>query len=167
MAELLWKNMLVCAALEDQYLKDEVYKPNCKSVYQLNLQKQHLCYVNESGETNYGYRLLLMMETTQYKSIVSNKFPGLGRKNCRRVGGILLEMGDAVTLGIFSSWGVANVTTVTFNYISIIVFLFPLNVGVSDPVFIKQFQFLFTRCILPVSTIQLLVPVTRYILHFA
>ena len=39
MAELLWKNMLVCAALEDQYLKDEVYKPNCKSVYQLNLQK--------------------------------------------------------------------------------------------------------------------------------
>ena len=141
MAELLWKNMLVCAALEDQYLKDQVYKPNCKSVYQLNLpkKKKHLCYLNESGEMNYGYRLLLMMETTQYKSIVSNKFPGLGRKNCRRVGGILLEMGDAVNLGIFSSWGVANVTTVTFNYVLIIVFLFPLNVVVSDPVFIKQF----------------------------
>ena len=48
-------------------------------------------------------------------------------------------MGDAVNLGTFSSWGVASVTTVTFNYISVIVFLFPLNVGVSDPVFIKQF----------------------------
>ena len=139
MAELLWKNMLVCAALEDQYLKDEVYKPNCKSIYQLNLQKKHLRYVNESGETNYGYHLLLMTETTQYKTIVSNKFLGPGRSNCGRIGGILLEMGDAVNLGIFSSWGVANVTTVTFNYISIIVFLFPLNVGVIDPVFIKQF----------------------------
>ena len=64
MAELLWKNMLVFAALEDQYLKSEVYKSNCKSVYQLHLQKKHFCYVSESGETNYGYRLLLMMETT-------------------------------------------------------------------------------------------------------
>ena len=36
-----------------------------------------------------------------------------------------------VSLCIFSSWGVANVTTVTFNYIFVIVFLFPLNVGVS------------------------------------
>ena len=33
--------------------------------------------------------------------------------------------------GHFSSWGVANVTTVTFNYILVIVFLFSLNVGVS------------------------------------
>ena len=64
MAELLWKNMLVCAALEDQYLKSEVYKPKCKSVYQLNLQKKYLCYVSESAETNYDYRLLLMTETT-------------------------------------------------------------------------------------------------------
>ena len=63
MAELLWKNMLVCAALEGQYVKSEVYKLNCNSVYQLNLQKKHLCYVNESGETNYRYRLLLTMET--------------------------------------------------------------------------------------------------------
>ena len=31
----------------------------------------------------------------------------------------------------FSSWGLANVTTVTFNYILVIVLLFPLNVGVS------------------------------------
>ena len=38
---------------------------------------------------------------------------------------------DAVSLGVFSSWVVANVTTVTFNYILVIVFLFPLNVGVS------------------------------------
>ena len=35
---------------------------------------------------------------------------------------------DAVSLGIFSSWGVANVTAVTFNYILVIVFVFPLNV---------------------------------------
>ena len=62
MAELLWKNMLDCAALEDQYVKSEVYKPNLKSVYQLNLKKKHLCYVNESGETNF-YHLLLTMET--------------------------------------------------------------------------------------------------------
>ena len=39
-----------CAPLEDQYVKSEVYKPNCKNVYQLNLQKKHLCYVNESGK---------------------------------------------------------------------------------------------------------------------
>ena len=65
MAELLWKNTVVCAAFEDQYVKSEVYKPNCKSVYQLNLQKKHLCYVNESGETNYCYRLLLMKEMTR------------------------------------------------------------------------------------------------------
>ena len=45
MAELLWKNMLVCAALEDQYLKDQVYKPNCKSVYQLNLPKKKKAFV--------------------------------------------------------------------------------------------------------------------------
>ena len=64
MTELLWKNTLVCAALEDQYVKSEVYKPNCKSVYQLNLQIKHLCYVNESGETNYRYRLLTA-ETTR------------------------------------------------------------------------------------------------------
>ena len=64
MTELLWKNTLVCAALENQYVKSEVYKPNCRSVYQLNLQKKHLCYVNESGETNYRYRLLTT-ETTQ------------------------------------------------------------------------------------------------------
>ena len=64
MTELLRKNTLVCAALEDQYVKSEVYKPNCKSVYQLNLQKKHLCYVNESGETNYRYRLLTA-ETTR------------------------------------------------------------------------------------------------------
>ena len=104
MAELLWKNMLVCAALEDQYLKSEVYKPNCKIVYQLNLQKKHLCYVNESGERNYGCHLLLMTETAQYKTIVAKKLPDLAQKNCRRVGRILLEMGDAFKLSVFSSW---------------------------------------------------------------
>ena len=65
MAKLLWKKRLVCAALEDQYVKKEVYKPNCKNTYQLNLQKKHLCYVNESGETNYCYHLLLTMEMMQ------------------------------------------------------------------------------------------------------
>ena len=55
-----------------------------------------------------------------------------GRENpkkgefCRK-GGMLL----VVSLGIFSCWGVANVTAVTFNYILVIVFLFLLNVGVS------------------------------------
>ena len=36
-----------------------------------------------------------------------------------------------VSLGIFFSWGVANVTNVIFNYILVMVFLFRLNVGVS------------------------------------
>ena len=56
--------MLVCAPLEDQYVKSEVYERNCKSAYQLNLQKKHFCYVNESGKANYCYCILLMMETT-------------------------------------------------------------------------------------------------------
>ena len=36
-----------------------------------------------------------------------------------------------VSLSVFSIWGVANVTIVTFNYILVIVFTFLLNVGVS------------------------------------
>ena len=39
----------------------------------------------------------------------------------------------------FFSQGVANVTTITFHYILVVVFLFPLNVDVSVPVFIVQF----------------------------
>ena len=62
MVELLWKNMLICAMLEDQYVKSEVYKPNCKSVYLLDLQRKYLCNVNESGETNYCYHLLSTMK---------------------------------------------------------------------------------------------------------
>ena len=42
----------------------------------------------------------------------------------------ILRRGDDISLGIFSSWCVANVI-ITFNYILVIVFLFPLNVGVS------------------------------------
>ena len=34
------ENTLVCAGLKDEYVKSKVYKPNCKSVYQLNLQKK-------------------------------------------------------------------------------------------------------------------------------
>ena len=45
--------------------------------------------------------------------------------------GLCRKREDAVSLDTFPSWGVANVTTVTFNYILVIVFLFPLNVGVS------------------------------------
>ena len=60
-----------------------------------------------------------------------------------------------VNLGIFSSWGAANVTTVTFSYILVIVFLFPLNVGVSP-------CFHYTNLV-PVSITQLLVSATGYI----
>ena len=58
------ENTLICAALEDQYVKSEVYKLQCKSIYQLDLPKKHLCYVNESGETNYHYCILLTTEMT-------------------------------------------------------------------------------------------------------
>ena len=58
------ENTLVCAALEDQYVKSEVYRLHCKSIYQLDLPKKHFCYVNESGETNYHYRILLTTEMT-------------------------------------------------------------------------------------------------------
>ena len=52
-----------------------------------------------------------------------------GRENPKK--GDSVGNGDAVSLGIFSSWGVANVTAVTFNYILVIVFVFPLNVDFS------------------------------------
>ena len=58
MAELLWKNRLVCAALEDEYIKREVYKPNLQEVFTSKIFKKIiLCYVNESGETNYRYQI--------------------------------------------------------------------------------------------------------------
>ena len=47
------------------------------------------------------------------------------------MGKLLKGRGDAVSLGIFSKLGVANVTIKTSDYILIIVFLFPLNVGIS------------------------------------
>ena len=53
MAELLWKNTVVCAVLEDQYVKSEVYKPNCKSYYQLNLEKKYLCYAGFCAKVAY------------------------------------------------------------------------------------------------------------------
>ena len=63
------------------------------------------------------------------------KIPRKGEwKNCWMVDGILRrggfcrKEGVAVSLG---SWGVVNATTVPFNYILVIVFLFSLNVGVS------------------------------------
>ena len=61
----------------------------------------------------------------------------------------ILRRGDAVSLVIFSSWGVAYVITVTFNDILVIVFLFPLNVGVS-PYFhctvLVPFHRVYTSC---------------------
>ena len=69
--------------------------------------------------------------------------------------------GDAVSLDTFFSWGVANV--LTLNSVLVIVFLFPLNVGVS-PCFHCIVLVMFTVCVLPVSIIQLLVLVTGYIL---
>ena len=52
-------------------------------------------------------------------------------KNLLKGRGVPKKVEDAFSLGIFSSWGVANLTTVTFSYILVIVFLFPLNIGVS------------------------------------
>ena len=46
-------------------------------------------------------------------------------------GGFCRKGEDAVSLDIIFSWGVGNVTTITFNCFLVIVFLFPLNVGVS------------------------------------
>ena len=51
-----------------------------------------------------------------------------GRGILRR-GEACRKEGNAVSLGIFSSWVEADI--LTFNYILVIVFLFPLNVGVN------------------------------------
>ena len=59
-----------------------------------------------------------------------NPKKGRGRGSLGR-GDSVGKEGVAVSLGIFPRWGVANVTTITFNYILVIVFLFTLNVGVS------------------------------------
>ena len=37
MAEMLWKNMLVCAALEDQYVKSEVYKVFISKIFKKSI----------------------------------------------------------------------------------------------------------------------------------
>ena len=52
-------------------------------------------------------------------------------KYVSRRGGFCKKGRDAFSLGFLSSWRVANVTTVTFHFILVIVLLFPLNVGVS------------------------------------
>ena len=41
-----------------------------------------------------------------------------------------VEKGGSCYSEYFSSWGVINLSTVTFNYVLVIVFLFPLDVGV-------------------------------------
>ena len=40
MAELLWKNMLVCAALKDEYVKTKVYKPNLQKCLPVKSSKK-------------------------------------------------------------------------------------------------------------------------------
>ena len=40
MAELLWKNLLVCAALEDDYVKSEVCKPNLQKCLPVKSSKK-------------------------------------------------------------------------------------------------------------------------------
>ena len=42
MAELLWKNLLVCAALEDDYVKSEVCKPNLQDYVKSEVCKPNL-----------------------------------------------------------------------------------------------------------------------------
>ena len=66
------------------------------------------------------------------KNLTKNpkKGRGGGMENCWRVTGIIGRE-DALILGIFFSWDVPNVTSVTFNYVLVILFLFPLNEGVS------------------------------------
>ena len=59
----------------------------------------------------------------------------------------------------------ANVTTVTFNYIFVIVFLFPLNLGVRPSFHCTVLVSVYRVYTSPVSIIQLLVPVTGYILR--
>ena len=65
MAEMLWKNTRFYTALADQYVKSDIYKPNCKSVYQLNRQKSVCVMYMNLGETNYCYHLLLRTKTMQ------------------------------------------------------------------------------------------------------
>ena len=56
----------------------------------------------------------------------------MGRETLKRKGKDSIgKEGDAVSLDISSSWGVTNVTIVTFNYILVKLPLFPLNVDVS------------------------------------
>ena len=59
----------------------------------------------------------------------------------------------------------ANVTTVTFNYIFVIVFLFPLNLGVRPCFHCTVLVPVYRVYNSPVSIMQLLVPVTGYILR--
>ena len=65
------------------------------------------------------------------RSLHSSNPPRKGDGKIAEGQGHSVGKGDTVSLGIFSSWVVANVITVTFNYIFVIVFLFPLNVGVG------------------------------------
>ena len=63
--------------------------------------------------------------------LTKNLKKGRDGKIAKGQGGFCRKGGDAVIQGIFSSWGVANVTAMTFNYIQVIVFLFPFHVSLS------------------------------------
>ena len=57
-----------CVALEDQYVKSEVYKPNCKSVYQLNLQKR-ICAM----QMNLGKRIIITIFINNGNDVVTKR----------------------------------------------------------------------------------------------
>ena len=64
-------------------------------------------------------------------TLPKNLKKGRDGKIAKGQGGFCRKGGDAVSQGIFSSWGVANVTAMTFNYFQVIVFLFPFHVSLS------------------------------------
>ena len=52
----------------NQYVKSEVYKPNCKSVYQLNLQKR-ICAM----QMNLGKRIIITIFINNGNDVVTKR----------------------------------------------------------------------------------------------
>ena len=66
--------------MEDQFVKSEVYKANRESVYQLNFQKMHLRYANESGKLIIVTVFYYQRKRHGNKTIISAKFPNLKQR---------------------------------------------------------------------------------------
>ena len=66
--------------MEDQFVKSEVYKANRESVYQLNFQKMHLRYANESGKLIIITVFYYQWKQHGNKTIISAKFPNLKQR---------------------------------------------------------------------------------------